>query len=301
MEMKEAFDAWCQLDGVDLVGLRESRSDVIKVINSRDGSYTAKQISDARADKVYMTTRINQLVKNRKELEKCMDNANKIMHAAKAKKKEKDAAWSGKEKWLKMEIECNFFEPYGVKWAAYHGGDYVGPAIKALMANADDIFGALEVFVIDVAIDKGILDEMEKDELCDRIHVYGHTLQHLDGFFSLVCDKESRLTLEQKKVQLKAFLDGAMRCWRMLKMSITPKLHLLEDHLLDMVERFETLEYFDEEFVKRAHQKGIKYNQITKGFNRMPIKKYNYMVKWEMARSLNGVKKSQELLKRKTK
>jgi len=33
----------------------------------------------------------------------------------------------------------------------------------------------------------------------------------------------------------------------------------------------------------------------------MPIKKYNYMVKWEMARSLNGVKKSQELLKRKTK
>jgi len=27
------------------------------------------------------------------------------------------------------------------------------------------------------------------------------------------------------------------------------------------------LEYFDEEFVERAYQKGLKYNRITKGMN----------------------------------
>jgi len=66
-------------------------------------------------------------------------------------------------------------------------------------------------------------------------------------------------------------------------MSVTPKLHLLEDHLLDVLEHIKTLEYFDEEFVERAHQKGLKYNRITKGMSRNPLKKYSYMVRWELA------------------
>jgi len=89
------------------------------------------------------------------------------------------------------------------------------------------------------------------------------------------------------------FLDTAMKCWQRLNMSITPKLHLLEDHLLDVLEHIKMLEYFDEEFVERAHQKGLKYNRITKGMSRNPLKKYSYMVRWELARSQSALEQSQ--------
>jgi len=49
-----------------------------------------------------------------------------------------------------------------------------------------------------------------------------------------------------------------MSCWQWLNMSIMPKLHILEDHLLDVIKHVEMLQYFDEEFVERAHQKGLK-------------------------------------------
>ena len=55
-----------------------------------------------------------------------------------------------------MEVEHHFLEPYSVTRAAYHGGDLVGPSMKALMANADDIFSSLEVYLLDVANEKSI-------------------------------------------------------------------------------------------------------------------------------------------------
>jgi len=64
-----------------------------------------------------------------------------------------------------MEIELHFLEPYGVTRAAYHGGDLVGPSVKLLMANADNIFSSLEVFLMDVAEEKGILIEEEVNQV----------------------------------------------------------------------------------------------------------------------------------------
>jgi len=70
--------------------------------------------------------------------------------------REKESAISNTKKWLRMEVEHHFLEPYGVTRAAYHGGDLVGPSVKALMANADDIFSSLEVYLLDVANEKSI-------------------------------------------------------------------------------------------------------------------------------------------------
>jgi len=55
---------------------------------------------------------------------------------------EAKATVSVTNKWLQMEVEQNFLEPYGVTWAAYHGGHLVRPSVKALMTNADDIFSS---------------------------------------------------------------------------------------------------------------------------------------------------------------
>jgi len=96
----------------------------------------------------------------------------------------------------------------------------------------------------------------------------------------------------QKIKQLQMFLDTTLQCWQHLNMSVTPKLHLLEDHLLDILQHI-LLEYFDEEFVERAHQKGLKYNRIMKGMSHNPLKKYSYMVRWELAWSQSALEWSQ--------
>jgi len=222
---------------------------------------------------------------------------------AKAKKimRECEGTVPTTSKWLRMEIEQNFLEPYGVTRAAYHGGDLVGPSVKSLMANADDIFSTLEAFLLDVAEENGILIEDEIEQVRARLQVYRLVLKNFDGLFSLLRDKESQLNINEKTVQLAKFLDAAMLCWCRLNISITPKLHIVEDHLLDVIAHIETLQYFDEEFVERAHQKGLKYNRITKGMTRNPIRKYNYMVRWEMARSQSVLERSKKRLSLKSK
>jgi len=48
-----------------------------------------------------------------------------------------------KDRELCAEIESCFLEPYGVGRGAHHGGDLTGPSVKALMANAGEIFDGL--------------------------------------------------------------------------------------------------------------------------------------------------------------
>jgi len=45
------------------------------------------------------------------------------------------------------------------------------------------------------------------------------------------------------------------------------------------------LEDYDEEFVERAHQKGLKYNRMIKGCMRDATRRYTYLSRWEHARS----------------
>jgi len=74
-----------------------------------------------------------------------------MQQTAKGKKnmRGKDADFPKMSKWLRMEVEQHFLEPYGITQAAYHdGGDLVGPSVKALMANTDDIFSSLEGFFV---------------------------------------------------------------------------------------------------------------------------------------------------------
>jgi len=61
--------------------------------------------------------------------------------------------------------------------------------------------------------------------------------------------------LEIKEQKVKSFLDAALRCWQALKMSITPKLHLLEDHLVDMMDMYGGLHDYNKEFCRASTSK----------------------------------------------
>jgi len=54
-----------------------------------------------------------------------------------------------------------------------------------------------------------------------------------------------------------------LKMWRDLGMSVTPKLHVLEDHLLSQLSIFIGLGDYSEDFVEQAHQVGIREEART--------------------------------------
>ena len=91
------------------------------------------------------------------------------------------------------------------------------------------------------------------EEIGELFGAYAQLLGHLGAFFSIICKK--RFHLNDSDV------DNAMRhrdaienLWRYLKMSVTPKLHLLFVHVLRFLERVQEFGDLGEDAGERAHQ-----------------------------------------------
>ena len=91
------------------------------------------------------------------------------------------------------------------------------------------------------------------EEIGELFGVYAWFLGHLEAFFSILCKK--RFHLNDYDVD-KAMLhrDAIENLWRCLKMSVTPKLHLLFVHLLRFMERVQVFGDLGEDAGEWAHQ-----------------------------------------------
>jgi len=121
-----------------------------------------------------------------------------------------------------------------------------------------------------------------------------HCMESFDGLFNRLRSTPS----EQKPAtellsKAAAFLEAGLKYWHILGLSITPKIHMLEDHVLVKLQVEKGLWNKDEEFVEWAHQMGLKYNRLTKASMRDAIHRYTYMSKWERARSDAEIKRLQ--------
>ena len=91
------------------------------------------------------------------------------------------------------------------------------------------------------------------EEIGELFGVYARLLGHLEAFFSILCKK--RFHLNNSGVH-KAILhrDAIENLWRYLKMSVTPKLHLLSVHLLRFIGRVQGFGDLGKDSNKWAHQ-----------------------------------------------
>ena len=91
------------------------------------------------------------------------------------------------------------------------------------------------------------------EEIGEFFGVYARLLGHLETFFSILCKK--RFHLNDSGVD-KAILyrDAIENLWRYLKMSVTPKLHLLSVHLLSFLGRVQVFGDLVKDAGERAHQ-----------------------------------------------
>ena len=83
--------------------------------------------------------------------------------------------------------------------------------------------------------------------------VYAQLLGHLEAFFSIICKKRFHLndSGEDKAI---LYRDAIENLWRYLKMSVTPKLHLLSVHLLKFLEQIQVFGDLGEDAGEQAHK-----------------------------------------------
>jgi len=134
---------------------------------------------------------------------------------------------------------------------AYHGGDITGGLVKKLMQNACSIFDELTEFLKEVKNEKNIMEEPVWENLAERMRITMLCLESFDGLFSRLQSAPTEENPASKMwKEAASFLVASLKYWHLLGLSITPKIHMLEDHILFKLKFEKGLWNKDEEFIK---------------------------------------------------
>jgi len=183
---EEEITVWSRLDSTRLAKLRVGRSALNKMTSRDQHSWSTEHLSLVKKDKTEIAEQIKDLENQKKVLDVELANLNKEVAEAKQNMKAVEGQHSMKDREMHAEIESCFLEPYGIGHGAHHGGDLTSPSVKALMANASDIFDGLESYLT-FCIDTGnSVAEALQEQNDMRTCVYKNCLQNFDGVFSLV-------------------------------------------------------------------------------------------------------------------
>ena len=143
-----------------------------------------------------------------------------------------------------------------------------GPDCRRATKNAETIFNELHPILVESNRDDGMTEE-DIRALCDDCANLLHTI---DAIYSKFLKWYMEWDDEAKEAasELKDLIKSALKQARALGISITPKWHLLEDHILDqhiwlVKNGWGGIIWLDESFVERAHQEGVKEDRRTQG------------------------------------
>ena len=137
-----------------------------------------------------------------------------------------------------------------IDFGAFRAGDIQGNGYRKLIICRGEITKYMTEFLQSIPEgQKNYSDE----EIGVLFGVYARLLGHLEAFFSIIFKKWFHLNDSDAD---KAILhrDATENLWRYLKISATPKLHLLFVHLLRFLQRVQGFGYLGENSGKQAHQ-----------------------------------------------
>lgn len=165
----------------------------------------------------------------------------------------------------------------------YHAGDITGGGIKNLMGDTKQIFDGISEFLDCVAKENSVSEEV-REEIKKTLDLYSICLQQVNGFFSRVRQrgvKEEDVAGVIKEAS--ELLKAGMMSWQKLGLSVTPKLHVVECHIIPFMMDLGGLGNYDEEFVELSHPIGMRAN-VRNYFSRQDqVRKYVNMACWEHA------------------
>lgn len=228
-------------------------------------------------------------------LEKTIGNINKYLEADKKKlatvKKQLEAEaklpenTKAKGQPVRGAFE-DILKDHGIDKAAYFGGDLQGEACRRLMSHRRSIFKKAKELYMSLPQEQKLLDSEDVFKIIDA---YDRLLGHFDALFSICNIKRFHLKPEQL-LDAERHRDNIMELWRALGLSVTVKLHIIEDHICDYLRDLQGFGDLLENEGERGHQIGASNESRSKAL-RDWCEKAKSHARWEAMNKNEAVKK----------
>jgi hypothetical protein len=149
----------------------------------------------------------------------------------------------------------NILSKHYIEKPFYHGGKYNGKAMVKLMdySNSEKMFDSIQTYLLSLPVSS----RCSNSEIIQWIHKFKKILSVFDGVFSVARKPSGTVTSEDQIAQLQASITTAMTLWQGLGLSLAPKPHAMEDHLVEQIRQFKGIGDLCEDFVEKSHQDGI--------------------------------------------
>ena len=177
-------------------------------------------------------TLLRQSLENLKNEKKNSVNLVKAAKAKFASEKSEDANSKRFGQPVRAAIE-QIMKKHGIDRAAFHGGDLQGPACRTLLIKRRAIFSDVWHHIECLPAGEKLGNDVMFKEVLDA---YERLLGHFDAIFAISKTKRHHMKEEQLN-SLEKHVKHACAVWRGLGISITPKMHIIEDHLEDSVQK----------------------------------------------------------------
>jgi hypothetical protein len=299
-EANRDFNDWLQNDGITLSGHMIEKSNIIQQLKARneDGTFVVRDQNmkkELNARKSELHALIKRLQAEKKEKTLRLEGLKKLLRTMSDKKRdvEKNLGKVARPIWEQIEEDC--FVKFGIERPYYHGGKYNGKATIKLLNDAPAILGAVKDFLLTKVPQEA---RCSNEEVAKQLNTYVDFFTVFDTVFSNSRTAVGKLSEVKEEETYKAIQLG-LKMWRDFEMNISPKLHVLEDHLFSQLSLFQGLGDYSEDFVEQAHQIGMREEARTfamRDRNRIAL----IHCRNEHKRSLPAVKEIQAAVAEKT-
>ncbi len=203
---------------------------------------------DLLLEKLDLERQIDQLMAERKQMEKAVQSGKKEVTNKKAALKEAGAKKQKIEKPIHVEIELLLNE-FNISAAAYHGGKLNGVDCRRFMHYSCAIFSDIQTILLNSQNPERCSDSIIRRES----ELHRDILVVLDTICSRLRKKTGEPTQEDYDI-FQASIANLNYLWLQAHLNFTPKLHSTVEHSLDHMRRFNGIGDMLEDDVEHIHQ-----------------------------------------------
>jgi hypothetical protein len=214
------------------------------------------------AQKLLITDDIKALKDEKKQNDIMVKDARKVLTAAKKVLKGSITNRTYTDKPLRIML-FDIFKEYSITPEQYHGGEFVGNHCRIFMDKAKEICAEIGDILKLVPIERRRRrttnsDVMTDEAIDEKLGTLRDLLILADSIYS-TCNAPAGTLDDDAITSTREVVSIFCAMWRQSGLSVTVKVHNIEKHLVsDFLERFRGLGEYDESFMERDHQTGVK-------------------------------------------
>jgi hypothetical protein len=171
----------------------------------------------------------------------------------------------------------NISKPY------YHGGKYNGKGMCTFMSKSSNIMADIRDMILGIPLEQRCDDQ----EVLEHTWRFQNCLKVFDYVFSKAREPSGFIS-PQEVEDLHPFVIEAMKLYRELGLSVSPKPHAIEDHLCEQISRLKGIGDLGEDFVEQSHQDGIRKESKSRNAGSREIAAIQHC-RWEHKENLPTV------------